>query len=403
MPAAGLLAVLDDLAVGAQKIAAMAAATSADDIAAMAATGTTKATGVVIDDMAVTAGGMTGIHNDRETDFVWQVAKGSLKNKMYYLVPGALVLNFTVPAVMPWLLMAGGAFLAYEGTEKVLHAVKHQKHHDPAHDAPVQKARTPDEVLAFEKTLVANAIKTDFVLSAEIVAISLAAMTSFSTPLGQAVALSAAAVGMTVGVYGAVWGLVKIDDLGEWMKKKGQARGNQALQNSGQKIITSAPGLFRGIGVVGTAAMLAVGGGLIMHGLHAVPGVESAMHGLTHAIEHAVPVVGGALATVAEYTVFGVLALATGAATIAGKLPARLGQVVEAGQTLTNKLRQRFLPAPVAPVATAPSPAAAPPPQFEVAPSRSLNTMSGPSALQAGPQQKPVIVAPRSSEGHSPS
>jgi predicted DNA repair protein MutK len=402
MPAAGLLALLDDLALGAQKIATMAAATSADDIAAMAATGTTKATGVVIDDMAVTAGGMTGIHNDRETDFVWQVAKGSFKNKMYYLVPGALAINFTIPAVMPWLLMMGGAFLAYEGTEKVLHAVRHQKHHDPSHDLPVAKARTPADILAYEKTLVANAIKTDFVLSAEIVAISLAAMTSFSTPIGQAVALSVAAIGMTAGVYGAVWGLVKIDDLGEWMKKKGQARGNRVLQHSGQKVITSAPGLFKGIGVIGTAAMLAVGGGLIMHGLHAVPGVESAMHGLTHAIEHVVPVVGGALATVAEYTVFGVLALATGAATIAGKLPERLGRVVEAGQTLTNKLRQRFFSASVAPVATAPSPKADQNPQSEVAPSRSLNSISAPAAIQLGTQPKPVTTTPKPDEGCRP-
>lgn len=123
------------------------------------------------------------------------------------------------------------------------------------------------------------------------------------------------------------------------------------------------------------------------------------MHGLTHAIEHAVPVVGGALATVAEYTVFGVLALATGAATIAGKLPARLGRVVEAGQTLTNKLRQRFFHAPVA---TTPSPKAAPNPQSEVAPSRSLNSISAPAAIQLGTQPKPVSTTLKPDEGCRP-
>lgn len=328
MAAAGILALLDDLAIGARKVATMVAATSMDDIAVMAAGGTGKAAGVVVDDMAVTAGAMTGIHNDRETNFIWRVAKGSLKNKMYYLVPGALAINFIAPGIMPWLLMAGGAFLAFEGTEKVHHALAHQPHHNPAHDTVVATARTPEEVMAFEEELVADAIKTDFVLSAEIVAISLAFMQGYDNPVSQAIALTLAAIGMTVGVYGIVWLLVKIDDLGEWMIRRGRARQQASLQSIGQAIIAGAPRLFSAIGVIGTVAMLAVGGGLILHGLHGVPGVEAGLHGLMHALQHGVPVVGGVLAVVAEYTVFCLVALAIGAALIVTKTPERLARLV---------------------------------------------------------------------------
>lgn len=299
MPVHGLLAIVDDIAA------------AADDVAKMAAAATQRSAGVVIDDMAVTAGAMTGLNQDRETDFVVQVGRASMKNKLLYLVPAALAINAFVPSVMPWLLTAGGAFLAYEGTEKVVHAIQSRRkgHAHAAHTGLAHPVATVEELLAFEKKQVSDAIRTDLVLSAEIVAISLAATLTIPGFWLQAAALVLASIAMTIGVYGMVWLLVKIDDLGEWLKRKNSG----AARKTGALLIAGAPGLFRTIGVVGTVAMLLVGGSLVMHGLHEVKAIEALAHGIEHAVDHAL---GKSAASATVLAMELVLALLVGLALI---------------------------------------------------------------------------------------
>lgn len=308
MAFSGLLALIDDMA------------TLADDIAKMAAMATQKSAGVVIDDMAVTAGGMAGMAQDRETAFVLRVAKGSLKNKLVFLVPGALALDALLPAAMPVLLMGGGAFLAFEAVEKVLHAHAHRN--TLVHAALLELG--PAELIALEEARVAQAIQTDLVLSAEIVAIGLAAMEATHGFGARAVALTATAVGMTVGVYGAVLLLVKIDNFGAWIHNLGVQRRSPALAKLGGRVIQAAAPIFRVLGVIGTGAMLLVGGSLLTHGLHHVEAWARLHHGLLAALESA----GGArLAQLGGLGVDVVVATLVGLAVtgiVATGLPGRL-------------------------------------------------------------------------------
>ena len=276
----GLIALLDDVA-GIAKLAA----SSLDDVAAAAGKAGTKAAGVVIDDAAVTPRYVVGLTPDRELPIIWKIAKGSLRNKLLFLLPAALVLSAFAPWALPPLLMMGGAFLCFEAVEKLLEAV--QGSHDVAQDALVTHS---SEALEDEK--VSGAIRTDFILSGEIMAIALGSVAT--EPLWeQAIILAVVAVLITAGVYGVVGFIVKMDDIGLHLTGRSSA-GTRAL---GRAMVKAMPVLMSILSVVGTAAMLWVGGGLIVHGLHefhwdAIPG---AIHHLAQGAVHAVPAIGSLL------------------------------------------------------------------------------------------------------------
>ncbi len=244
MPVSGLLALLDDIA------------TIADDVATLSAAAAKKSVGIVTDDMAVTAEQAVGIRREREIPVVLAVAKGSFRNKALILVPAALVLSAVAPWAITPILMAGGAFLAYEGVEKVLEFRGHG--HE---DMGEQVMPDPEE---FEKLRVKGAIRTDLILSGEIIAISLGEVAE-APFASQVIALYVISVVMTVGVYGIVAVLIKLDDLGEYLFKFGGAR-----KRVGLILLRGTPGLLRTISVVGTIAMLMVGGHLIVHGVPAL-------------------------------------------------------------------------------------------------------------------------------------
>lgn len=250
MAGSSFLTLLDDVVA-----AAKVAAASADDVAVMTVTSTKKAGGIVVDDMAVTAGGMVGIDASRELPIVWAVAKGSLFNKCVLLIPAALLLSWLAPWVITPILMLGGAFLCFEAVEKILH-------HEPSSDEPHVMPKDADPVL-LEKEKIQGAIKTDVILSAEIVALTMAGLES-DVFLSRALVLYGVGLLMTIGVYGMVALLVKLDDVGVHLAKEpGWKRG------LGRGILAAAPTVFKVISVVGTAAMLIVGGGIIVHGFHA--------------------------------------------------------------------------------------------------------------------------------------
>jgi len=248
---AGLAALLDDVAA----IARVAAA-SVDDVAAAAGKAGTKAVGVVVDDTAVTPGYALGFTPDRELPIVFKIALGSLKNKFFFLLPGALLLSAFAPWAVTPLLMLGGAYLCYEAAEKIVEAVTG---HEPEADA--EHLALGSAELEAEK--VSGAIRTDLILSAEITAIALADVAD--RPLAiQAAALAVVALAITVGVYGAVALIVKMDDIGLHMA----ARTNPGVQRLGRGIVRAMPVLLKGLAQVGTVAMLWVGGGIIVHALH---------------------------------------------------------------------------------------------------------------------------------------
>lgn len=272
-----------------------------DDIAALTKIAARKTMGISGDDLAVNAhvlaGGGGGIDPKREIPMVMAVAKGSLKNKFFYLIPGAMALSVAAPWAIAPLMMVGGAFLAYEGVEKMLHKDKHEDK-----DAPKKDPKT------LEAEKVAAAIKTDFILSAEIVVVALGAMAS-APFLAQLGALAAVGIGMTVGIYGLVGGLVKLDDLG---LKLAQSEGDDAFskfkRSFGTGLVKAVPPLMKGLSFLGTAAMFAVGGGILMHG---IPGLEHAVTGLAHLASSSPMVVGmiETAATMATGIVAGVLAI----------------------------------------------------------------------------------------------
>jgi predicted DNA repair protein MutK len=248
----GLLALLDDVAA----IAKLAAA-QLDDVAAQASKAGVKAAGVVIDDAAVTPKYVTGLPAARELPIVWKIARASFFNKLVILLPAALLLKAFLPWMLTPLLMIGGAYLCFEGAEKVWnHLVPHK-------DQGPQQAKTLDAA-HLEEQRVKGAIKTDFILSAEIMTISLAQI-SIDTLWIQAAALAAVAIGITSLVYGAVALLVKADDFGMLLSAKGRLSATRAV---GRKIVKSMPSVMMVIATVGTVAMLWVGGSIIVHGLH---------------------------------------------------------------------------------------------------------------------------------------
>ena len=248
--ASGLAALLDDIAA----IAKLAAA-SLDDVAGAAGKAGSKAVGVVVDDTAVTPSYAVGFTPDRELPIVWKIAVGSLRNKFFFLLPGALLLSAFAPWAITPILMIGGAYLCYEAAEKIFEAfVTHE-----AVDTTEEMALSS---LDLEKEKVAGAIRTDLILSGEIMAISLASVADKPFAI-QAASLAMVGLVITAGVYGVVGLIVKMDDIGLHLAKR-PSRATAAL---GRGMVKGMPKVLEGLTVIGTAAMLWVGGGIIVHGL----------------------------------------------------------------------------------------------------------------------------------------
>lgn len=246
----GLIALLDDVAA----IAKLAAA-SVDDVAAAAGKAGTKAAGVVIDDTAVTPGYVMGLSPDRELPIIWKIALGSLRNKLLFLLPAALALSYFVPWAITPILMVGGAYLAFEAMEKIWEAIAGEHH-----ETEVLEITDPKEL---EDRQVGGAVRTDFILSAEIMAIALAELPTLSIGM-QAAVLAAVSLAITGGVYGVVALLVKLDDIGLHLMERSTA----GMRKLGSAMVHAMPYLLSALGKIGTAAMLWVGGGIFLHGLH---------------------------------------------------------------------------------------------------------------------------------------
>jgi len=266
MAASSLLALIDDIS------------TLLDDVAVLTKVAATKTSAVMGDDLALNADQVAGVRVDRELPVVWAVAKGSFVNKLI-LVPAALAISAFIPAAIVPLMMMGGLFLCYEGFEKVLHKVLHRGEDDAAARAArlAAMADTSIDPVALEKGKVKGAVRTDFVLSAVIIVISLGTM-STAPLLSQVLVLSAIAIGATVLVYGLVAGIVKLDDLGMALN----ARASSGSRRMGHGILVAAPLLMKSLSILGTAAMFTVGGSILAHGVpaieHVIEGIVSPLH-----------------------------------------------------------------------------------------------------------------------------
>lgn len=285
--ASGLAALLDDVAM----IAKLAAA-SIDDVGAAAGRAGVKAAGVVIDDTAVTPRYVTGFTPDRELPVIARIARGSLKNKLLFILPAALLLSYFAPWAITPILMVGGAYLCFEGVEKILEALS-------PHDKSLEEGAAELGSAEHETTMVSGAIRTDFILSAEIMAIALAEVSNESIGM-QAAILLAVAIAITIGVYGVVGLIVKMDDIGLHLTQRASA----AAQGIGRLLVKGMPKLLAALSVIGIAAMIWVGGGIVLHGMHefhitplpewvdhaaesaagAVPGASGLVGWLVHAI-----------------------------------------------------------------------------------------------------------------------
>jgi len=253
----GLIALFDDVAA----LAKMAAA-SLDDVAAQTAKAGAKAAGVVIDDAAVTPRFVLGFEAKRELPIVGKIAMGSLRNKILVLLPASLLLSYFLPSLITPLLMIGGAYLCYEGTEKALETIfPHQVH---GHEAQLGTVALNPHTLEDEK--VASAIKTDFILSAEIMAIALATASDQSIAI-QALVLAVVGIGITIAVYGVVALIVKADDIGVALARRdSRSIAGRASRAFGRALVLGMPGFLTFVGAIGTAAMIWVGSGIVLHG-----------------------------------------------------------------------------------------------------------------------------------------
>jgi predicted DNA repair protein MutK len=300
--ASSLLVLLDDIA------------TVLDDVATMTKVAAKKTAGVLGDDLALNAQQVSGVNADRELPVVWAVAWSSMINKAI-LVPAALAISALAPWAITPLLMLGGAFLCFEGFEKLAHKYLHSAEHDEAHRAEHVKALADEKVdmATYERDKVKGAIRTDFILSAEIIVISLG--TVAAAPLQQQLAvLVAVSIAMTVGVYGFVAGIVKMDDVGLWLSRKAGA----VSQAVGRFLLAAAPRLMKALTVLGTAAMFLVGGGILAHGI-------APLH---HAIAHLAEGQAWLVSVLVE----------NGANALVGVVA---GALVLAGVTVVQKLRGR--------------------------------------------------------------
>lgn len=292
MAGASLLTLLDDIA------------SLLDDISLMTKVAAKKTAGVLGDDLALNAQQVTGVRAEREIPIVWAVAKGSLINKAI-LVPTALAISAFIPWAVTPLLMLGGAYLCYEGFEKIAHHFSHQPA-DKSEDAPPLPADA--DLAAYEKTKIKGAIRTDFILSAEIIAITLGIVAG-APFLSQVLVMSSIAVIMTIGVYGIVAGIVKLDDLGLYLAQ----RANHPAQHIGALLLRMAPYLMKSLSVIGMIAMFMVGGGILVHGLPPVSDLISRI------AEHVarIDVFGGAIAWIMPTLLHTLFGLVAGAAVLA--------------------------------------------------------------------------------------
>jgi len=230
-----------------------------------------KTAGVLGDDLALNAQQVTGVDASREIPVVWAVAKGSFINKLI-LVPAALAISYFIPWLITPLLMIGGAYLCFEGAEKLVHKFLHSKQEDAAHEKELAQAvaDTKIDLVALEKDKIKGAIRTDFILSAEIIVIALGTVAT-ATFTKQVTVVSLIAIVMTVGVYGLVAGIVKLDDLGLYMMmRKGKSAFKQIIRKVGNWLLNATPYLMRFLSIAGTAAMFLVGGSIIGHGIPAL-------------------------------------------------------------------------------------------------------------------------------------
>ena len=272
MAGSSLLVLIDDIA------------TVLDDVALMSKMAAKKTAGVLGDDLALNAQQVSGVRAEREIPVVWAVAKGSFLNKLI-LVPSALAISVFVPWLVTPLLMVGGAYLCFEGFEKLAHKFLHSKAEDDAEHAQLTEAVADPttDLVAYEKDKIKGAIRTDFILSAEIIAITLGTVADASLTQ-QVIVMSGIAIVMTVGVYGLVAGIVKLDDLGLWLTQKS----GSAAKSIGNAILRAAPYMMKGLSVIGTAAMFLVGGGILTHGIpvvhHWIEGVGAAAGGAGFAV-----------------------------------------------------------------------------------------------------------------------
>ncbi|MGR5230803.1 DUF808 domain-containing protein [Vibrio rotiferianus] len=251
MAGASLLTLLDDIAA------------VLDDVALMSKMAAKKTAGVLGDDLALNAQQVSGVASEREIPVVWAVAKGSFKNKLI-LVPSALLISAFIPWLIMPLLLMGGLFLCFEGAEKILEKLFPHAHQ---HEEKEEEVNTGESVEEYEKRKVAGAIRTDFILSAEIIVIALGTVTG-SSIVTQILVVSLIAVLMTIGVYGLVAGIVKLDDLGFYLERTSNGEGLKA--KLGGALVAFAPKLMKMLAVVGTAAMFLVGGGIVVHNVPAV-------------------------------------------------------------------------------------------------------------------------------------
>ena len=299
----GLIALLDDIAA----LTKLAAA-SLDDAAGQAAKASSKAIGIVIDDTAVTPRYVVGLAADRELPIVRRIAMGSLKNKLLFLLPGALALSYLAPWLITPLLMLGGAYLCYEGYHKVQDLAQSAAHgKNNAEAAAEVLSLSPPEL---EDERVASAIRTDFILSAEIMAIALGTITS--SPIWmQALILAAVGVAMTIGVYGVVGLIVKADDAGVALARSS----NSLLRTFGRGLVKGMPVSLNVLSFVGMLAMLWVGGGIIVHGLQVLGEgrPESLIHHAAESVGSLIPVAAGVVSWLVQATISGVLGLLIGA------------------------------------------------------------------------------------------
>ena len=268
----GLVALLDDIAAMAKLAAA-----SVDDVAAAAGRAGTKAAGVVIDDTAVTPRYVVGLSPSRELPIIWKIALGSMRNKLLFILPVALGLSVFAPWAITPLLMIGGAYLCFEAAEKIIHAL------GGGHKA--EEAATIEDPAALEARQVSGAVRTDFILSAEIMAIALADLPDLSIAM-RAAALVFVAVAITVGVYGVVALIVKMDDIGLHLSRQSSA----VAQGVGRALVKAMPVLLTALSNIGVAAMVWVGGGILIHGLEAF-----GWDAIPHALHHAAEVAGAAV------------------------------------------------------------------------------------------------------------
>ena len=294
----GLVALLDDISV-----IAKAAAATIDDVGVAAAKAGSKAAGVVIDDAAVTPSYVTNFTPDRELPIIWQITKGSLKNKLVILLPAALLLSQFLPWAITPLLMLGGMYLCYEGAEKVLEKLGGEHHGETLAD-PIS------DIAEFERERISGAVRTDFILSAEIMAIALAEV-SGEPLLSRTLILALVAVVITVGVYGTVALIVKMDDIGLHMVETGRTAAARAV---GRGLLQAMPHLLAVLSVVGTAAMLWVGGQIVIHGLHelGLHGPYNVVHTVEDAARHAAGAIGGVLGWLTNAVLSGIAGLALG-------------------------------------------------------------------------------------------